>query len=107
MKEASWDRWEAERRKQGKGVARVSDQAGASRIALFKKALAALAPGAPRRQQQQVIREWLVLTDHASRQALTDRAEWPAEMRRYVASLYGTTPDNWERVAAFLLGESP
>jgi hypothetical protein len=33
---------------------------------------------------------------------LTKRARWPRGVRHYMASLYDTTPDTWERVVGFI-----
>jgi hypothetical protein len=30
------------------------------------------------------------------------RAAWPSGMRRYIASLYDASPEEWERVLAFV-----
>jgi hypothetical protein len=38
--------------------------------------------------------------------ALTKRGSWPSGMRRYVASLYDTRPENWEHVVAFIEAHS-
>ena len=34
--------------------------------------------------------------------ALARRRNWPSGFRRYVASLYLTTPETWERVVDFI-----
>ena len=45
---------------------------------------------------------WRETVDPETLAALTRRARWPDGMRRYVASLYETTPDIWERIVGFV-----
>jgi len=40
--------------------------------------------------------------DPETRSAIRRRADWPAGMRRYLASLYDATPEVWERVINFI-----
>jgi hypothetical protein len=110
--EALWVRWadhqDATRQRGGAGVPRVTD----SRRALFDEWMSLLDhdPGSDRAQA--LLTRWQTLLDDetngdeeikADSDAFVRRRQtWPAGMRRYVASLYGTDPDTWSAVVDFI-----
>jgi DNA-binding transcriptional MerR regulator len=105
-----WARWDDERRARPPNAAphKVSD----SRIALFKQTEALLGTDPSAAEAQQVAANWDRLLDREAggdpetvrmmRESLDRRASWPEGMRRYVASLYGTTPARWREVTEFV-----
>ena len=101
--EAAWVRWEAQRLKRASPMPRVPDRASQSRVALFGEIEAALAAGpvAPA-VGRALIRRCRDAIEPETLEALKTRKNWPSGMRRYVASLYAMSPEEWERVAVFI-----
>lgn len=105
-----WSKWEAERRAQP--AAAAPHKASDSRLALFRRAEALLDREPADPEVQALVGSWNELLEREAggdpesirmlRLSLARRASWPDGMRHYVASLYGTTPETWERVAGFL-----
>jgi DNA-binding transcriptional MerR regulator len=102
MAESAWARWEAERKKRASTAPRAPDRASESRIALFRDIESALAEDPASGRAKTLAARWRETVDSETLAALTRRAQWPDGMRRYVASLYETTPDIWERVVGFV-----
>jgi MerR family transcriptional regulator, repressor of the yfmOP operon len=100
--DAGWERWEEERRRRASTAPRPPDRVSASRLALFRKIERALADNPAGLRAQTLCAKWREVTDSETLEALTTRASWPSGMRRYVASLYDTTPETWERVVGFI-----
>jgi hypothetical protein len=75
---------------------------GVSRLALFREIETALRENPTSERARELAMRCRETIEPETLDALRNRANWPVGMRRYVASLYGTTPDVWERVAAFL-----
>ena len=100
--ESVWMRWERLRQARASQARRAPDRVGASRLALFRAIDTALAadPDGPRRPAP----DPAVARNHGARDprgaappgglALGDAG--------YIASLYDTTPEVWERVVAFV-----
>jgi DNA-binding transcriptional MerR regulator len=102
MIEAAWERWEAERKKRASTAPRAPDRASESRIALFREIESALAEDPARGRAKTLAARWHDTVDPETLAALTRRAHWSDGMRRYMASLYETTPDIWEQVVGFV-----
>lgn len=102
--EAAWERWEGERKRRASTAPRAPDRASESRIVLFREIESALAENPASRRAKTLAAQWRDTVDPETLAALTRRAHWPDGMRRYVASLYETTPDIWERVVRFIEG---
>jgi DNA-binding transcriptional MerR regulator len=100
--EAAWDRWEARREQHAAAAPRPPDRASASRISLFRDIAAALAENPSSERARELATQCLDTIDAETLEALKHRQKWPSGMRRYVASLYRTTPDVWEQIAAFI-----
>jgi DNA-binding transcriptional MerR regulator len=100
--EAAWDRWEAKREKHAAVTPRPPDRASESRIALFREIVATLAENPMSEQVRDLAKQCRETIEPETLEALRNRLNWPSGMRRYVASLYETTPDVWEQVAAFI-----
>jgi DNA-binding transcriptional MerR regulator len=110
--DAVWVRWsdeqDARRQRGGPGVPRVTD----SRRALFQEWQAILETDPAGDEAQAVLARWQALLDVETDgdedmkadylSSLRRRPSWPAGMRRYFASLYGTDTDTWSRVMDFI-----
>jgi DNA-binding transcriptional MerR regulator len=100
--EAAWDRWEAKREEHAAATPRPPDRASQSRISLFREIAGALTED-PESERARELAKWCRDTiEPETLAALRNRQTWPSGMRRYVASLYETTPEVWEQVAAFI-----
>jgi DNA-binding transcriptional MerR regulator len=98
--EATWIRWERLRQLRASGTDRAPDRAGASRLALFLAIDSARATDPDGPELRRLIRRWHETTAPEIRESVRRRAGWPPGMRTYIASLYNTTPEAWERVVA-------
>ncbi len=111
---ASRARWEAKRKTMASTAPRAPDRVSTSRLALFREIEAALDRDPSGADGRPLAARWDALLDAeaggdagtkaAIQKAWSNRRNWPDGMRRYVASLYDTEPDAWERVAMFLDG---
>jgi len=106
MTDAAWERWEEERRRRASAAPRAPDRASVSRVALFRDIERALAEEPASLRAQVLTAQWRDTTESETLEALAKRANWPIGMRRYVASLYDTTPETWERVVEFIEAQS-
>jgi MerR family transcriptional regulator, thiopeptide resistance regulator len=107
-----WAKWEAER--MAKAPTAVPHKASDSKIALFRRAEALLDRERTDPDVRALIESWdELLTREADgdpdtlerlRASLRNHRAWPEGMRRYMASLYQTTPEVWERVVDLLTG---
>ncbi|HEY7170054.1 MAG TPA: MerR family transcriptional regulator [Vicinamibacterales bacterium] len=107
MGQISWHRWQT-RRDTPPAVARPPDQAPPSRVALFQELAAAVTEGAADGELRPLVERWNAMlvrdagddaeTRSAMRRAWRRRHRWPEPMREYIASLYRTDVDTWERV---------
>lgn len=102
MAEAAWERWEAERKRRASTAPRAPDRASESRVALFREIESALAEDPAGDRAMMLAARWREAVEPEALDALTKRAQWARGMRRYVASLYETTPEIWERVVGFV-----
>lgn len=94
------------------GAYRAPDRVGATRMALFRDIEASLREDPGGGLARSLVARWDALLDHeaagdaeskdAMRDAWARRKHWPIGMRTYVASLYMTERDAWERVADFI-----
>jgi DNA-binding transcriptional MerR regulator len=110
--EALWERWDAERLERERAGAPAPPRVTESRRALFRDCRSVLgsAPSSP--EAQAVVRRWRALLDaetggdeetrRETLDALSRRREWPAGMRRYMASLYELDVETWLRVTDFI-----
>lgn len=103
LAEASWDRWENERRKRATTTPRVADRARESHRALFDAVDSALASGLGTTRARELAAQYRASLDADSLAALKNRATWPSGMRQWVASLYERTADDWDRVLTFIV----
>jgi DNA-binding transcriptional MerR regulator len=107
MGQISWHRWQT-RRDTPPAVDRPPDQAAPSRVALFQELAAALSDGAAEGELRPLVERWngMLVRDagddpetlSALRRAWRRRNRWPEPMREYIASLYRTDVETWERV---------
>jgi DNA-binding transcriptional MerR regulator len=102
VQESAWLRWERLRQTRASTVGRAPDRVGASRLALFRAIDAALTGDPHGQDTRQLVRQWHETMAPETREAVRRRAGWPAGMRAYIASLYDTTPEAWERVVTFV-----
>ncbi|HLG57652.1 MAG TPA: MerR family transcriptional regulator [Vicinamibacterales bacterium] len=108
VNETLWVRWDREREARAHAGAQGMPSVTESRRALFREWAAALDvdPGSP--QAQTLAARWRALLDaetHGDEEIKAEvlgffrrRRQWPAGMKRYVASLYGMDAQTWERV---------
>lgn len=110
--DALWVRWadqqDATSQRGGAGVPRVSD----SRRALFDEWVSLLTRDPGSDHAQELLTRWQTLLNvetNGDEEIKADvagfvqrRQSWPAGMRRYIASLYGTDVDTWSRVTDFI-----
>ncbi len=75
---------------------------GFSKLTLFRAIAAAVAEDPESPRVRRLARQWHATVEPETRAALKHRARWPAGMRAYVASLYDTTAEAWDRVARVL-----
>jgi hypothetical protein len=101
IRETVWERVEALRRARANAAPRPPDRAAESRVALFHELNQALRDPASDRARE-LARQWRQMIEPETLDAWRRRALWPSGMRRYVASLYETSVESWERVAAFI-----
>lgn len=102
MADAAWERWEDERRRRASTAPRAPDRVSASRLALFRDIERAVAYDPASLRAKALVARWRDTTEPEALEAIATRANWPSGMRHYVASLYDTTPDTWERVVGFI-----
>jgi len=110
--ESSWNRWEARRAELASPAPRPPDRASPSRLALFHEIREALDRDPSGSSAEPLVVRWNALleaeaegnpeTIAAMRKISATRTKWPDGARRYVASLYDTDVDTWERVMRFL-----
>jgi len=110
--EALWERWEAERLERERANAPAPPRASESRRNLFRECASILNSEPTSREAQSVVAKWRALVDaetlgdeELKRDALdafSRRHEWPAGMRRYIASLYELDVETWQRVTDFI-----
>jgi DNA-binding transcriptional MerR regulator len=100
--EATWDRWEDERRKRATGAPRPPDRVSASRIEIFRQLESAIAEDATSARARDLAIRCREMIDPETLAALKNRAKWPLGMRRYAASLFDATPESWDRVVEFV-----
>jgi DNA-binding transcriptional MerR regulator len=107
MGQISWHRWQT-RRDTPPAIDRPADQAAPSRVALFQELAAAVSGGAAEGELRPLVERWNGMlvreagddpeTLSALRRAWRRRTRWPEPMREYIASLYRTDVETWERV---------
>jgi DNA-binding transcriptional MerR regulator len=110
--ESSWNRWKARRAELASPAPRAPDRASPSRFALFHEIREALDRDPSGASAKPLVARWDALleaeadgnpqTIAAMRKISATRAKWPDGARRWVASLYDTDVDTWERIASFL-----
>ena len=100
--EAAWDRWEAIREVHAAATPRPSDRASESRISLFQEIVAVLAENPASERARELAKRCRDTIEPETLEALRNRRSWPSGMRRYLTSLYETTPEVWEQVVAFI-----
>jgi hypothetical protein len=100
--ESAWIRWERLRQKRASAAGRAPDRVGTSRLALFRAIDTARTVDPDGQETRHLIRQWHQTMPPETREAVRRRTAWPAGMRAYIASLYDTTPEAWERVVAFV-----
>lgn len=112
INEAIWWRWGAEQQSRaqfgGPGTPRVTE----SRRALFQEWGAILDSDPTGERAQRLYAKWRALLDEETggdKEIQADalgfirrRQTWPAGMKRYIASLYATDVDTWERITSFI-----
>ena len=91
---------------------RVPDRAPESRRRLFHQIEAALEKDPEGADARVLVRRWRDLVEEEAggdpdvlesiHNAWSNRRHWPSGLKRYVASLYESTPDTWERVTDFI-----
>jgi len=107
MGQISWHRWQT-RRDTPPAVERPADQAPPSRVALFQELAAAVTESAADGELRPLVERWneMLVRDagddaetlSAMRRAWRRRDRWPEPMREYIASLYRTDVETWQRV---------
>jgi DNA-binding transcriptional MerR regulator len=102
LREAAWERWEARRQKHASTTPRPPDRAGWSRVALFREMAAVVQQDATSERAGALAKRYRETIGPETLNAIRNRSSWPLGMRRYVASLYETTPEVWERVIALV-----
>jgi len=110
--ESSWNRWEAKRAEMADPAPRAPDRASPSRFALFHEIKDALDRDPSGASAQPLVARWDAVIEAEAdgnpetiaklRKISATRANWPDGTRRYVASLYDTDVDSWERVMDFI-----
>jgi DNA-binding transcriptional MerR regulator len=110
MREAIWGF--AERQRQGASEPRPPDRVHPARIALFHKIKASLNEDPSGSRARPLVAHWNDMLDREvggdvetkaeTRTALANRTNWPIGFRQYVASLYNTDWNTWERVTRFV-----
>jgi len=110
--ETSWNRWEAKRAQMADPAPRAPDRASPSRFALFHEIKDALDRDPSGATAQPLVARWNAVIEAEAdgnpetiaklRKISATRAKWPDGARRYVASLYDTDVDAWERVMDFI-----
>ena len=110
--DASWNRWEAKRAQMADPAPRAPDRASPSRFALFHEIKGALDRDPSGASARPLVERWDALVEAEAdgnpetvaklRKISATRAKWPDGARRYVASLYDTDVDTWERVMDFI-----
>src|SRR5262249_53229141 len=108
----TWARYEAKREKLADPAPRAPDRASPSRFALFHEIRDALDRDPSGASAQPLAARWDALieaeaagnpeTIAALKKISAQGASWPDGARRYVASLYDTDVDTWERVIKFV-----
>jgi DNA-binding transcriptional MerR regulator len=110
--EALWERWEAERLERERAGAPAPPRVSQSRRDLFRACTVILDSDPSSREAQALVARWRALLDAETggdeeikrdmTEAFARRRNWPAGMRRYMASLYELDVDTWERVTDFI-----
>jgi hypothetical protein len=100
--EAVWEWSEARSAEVRTAASRVSARVCESRLVAFRELAAALETDPTSERTRALAIAFRNSTDPEVRTAVQNRAEWPAGMRRYIASLFGANPETWERVIDFL-----
>ncbi len=100
--EAVWEWSEARYREARTTTPPVPARVCESRVAAFRELAAALETDPTSDRTRALAIAFRNGSDPEARTAVRNRAEWSTGMRRYFASLYGTTPETWERVLNFL-----
>jgi len=110
--ESSWNRWEAKRAQMADPAPRAPDRASPSRFALFHEIKDALDRDPSGASAQPLVARWEAVIEAEAdgnpetiaklRKISATRANWADGARRYVASLYDTDVDSWERVMDFI-----
>jgi hypothetical protein len=114
--EVSWARVGPDGRLPDADPGRAPDRVSASKISLFREIAASLDSDPDGEHTRELIAKWRALanaetggdaeTKAALARAITNRTEWPAGYRRYLASLYDSTPEVWARVVDAVLAQS-
>jgi DNA-binding transcriptional MerR regulator len=111
MGQISWHRWQT-RRDIAPAVERPADRVAPSRLALFQELAEAISRGGSNEQLRPLVERWNEMlardagndpeTLSALRRGWTRRDRWPEPMREYIASLYRTDVETWERVVGVI-----
>ena len=72
-----------------------------SKLELFRETLAAIDSPSRDERRAGLAARWRALADAETAGAVTRRRDWPDGLRQYVASLYDTDWDTFDRVAAY------
>jgi DNA-binding transcriptional MerR regulator len=116
MGQISWHRWQT-RRDIPAAVERPADQVAPSRLALFQEIAEAVSQGTADEELRPLVERWNEMlardagddaeTLSALQRAWRRRDRWPEPMREYIASLYRTDVETWERVFGVIEGFLP
>ncbi len=110
--EALWERWEAERLERERAGAPAPPRVSQSRRDLFRDCTMILDADPSSRDAQAIVARWRALLEAETggdeeikrdmSEAFSRRRQWPAGMRRYMASLYELDVETWQRVTDFI-----
>ena len=110
--EALWERWEAERLERERSGAPAPPRVSQSRRDLFRDCSAIIDVDPGSAEAQAIVTRWRALIEAETggdeeikrdmTEAFSRRRQWPAGMRRYMASLYELDLDTWQRVTDFI-----
>jgi hypothetical protein len=110
--DAAWIRFERERQEHSRGIAIAPARVGATVLALFRQVEASLGEDPSSDRARAAVSRW---RDRINREAGGNpetiaelqtawrrRRDWPAGLRQWIASLYSTDVETFDRVADFI-----
>ena len=110
--ESAWNKWEAERQRRRTEAAIAPPRAGESWIAFFRDVQASLDEDPAGARAKELVAQYRALVEQSAggdpdaqsvaMNPWAGRRNWPAGMRRYVASLYTMSEETWEQVVDFI-----